>query len=234
MARRRKFHRTAPDRGWIVGRISLAQNFPSGDPDDNTQTYTLFDFADIDPEALTGRIEQDKSDWFVKRCILNIASAARLDGLTEGDCARMWSWGIGTMAIENAERVDTQDPSLPLIGSEVYNLWSRLFQTGCQPAYHVPVLQYAAADPSGTIGLGTVDVGPTAIDPAGYALMFGIWGPAFRTYDFTVSNAGLRNNQECTFAVSQNPSVVGHSWDNGDVLDVDVYYQVLVQKRRGS
>lgn len=229
MARRKRgFRRSAPDRGWIVGHFSANMSFPSGDPDANTIYRTLFDFADIDPEALTGRIEQDKSDWFVKRAILNIAASARLAGLDEGDVMRTFEWGVGTIGVENAASLVANDT--PVFGAEAYNLWARQFQTGVQPAYHIPVLPYAAVEGTGDIRLAVTSA--TGSEAAGWTIMSPVWGPSLRAYDFTVSNAGLRNNQECGIAFTQSQSVTGLSWDEGDTLDVAVWYQILVQKRR--
>lgn len=228
MARRRRFHRTSPDRGWIVGQSGPGSITFDTTGDVKTRYFQLFDFADIDPEALTGRIEQDKSDWFVKRVLLNIALSCRLQGLDEGANVRWVEWAMGTASNENAEQMESS-AGFPVIGPEVYNLWSRQFQSGVMPTYMQGVLPYRV-DP--TEGNTVVAVSTTG-EAAGWLPTAPFWGPAFKTYDFEVSNAGLRNNQSCGLAISmvQGPHPQ-YSWDEADVLDYTWWYQILVQKRR--
>jgi len=231
MARRkRRFHATAPDRGWIVGAFSGTQGMSDTQPV-TTTFLNLFDFADIDPEALTGRIEQDKSDWFVKRVILNIWVSAVLDSLAEDGVFRLVEWACGTIGNENAIAMDND--AVPVLGPEAYNLWSRQFQSGVLPAYHPGLTPLMVSQPANTFAINA-DRSDTDV-AAGWALNGPFWGPAMKEYDFTVSNAGLRNNQVCGIAFSMRddfPSVYG--WDPADSLQFGVTYQVLVQKRRGS
>lgn len=227
MARRRRFHRSAPDRGWVVGQSSV--NMTIGVSEMGTQVLTLFDFADIDPEALTGRIEQDKSDWFIKRVILNGFPMASLDGLADHDSARIFTWAAGTIGVENATEADSTNA--PIIGAEMYNLWSRLFQTGLCPVYHASLLPYAVDTEAPDGGLLTVP-STSGATPAGWTAAFGWWGPARIKEDFTVSNAGLRNNQVCALAIHCGFGTGPFDWAEGDNLAMDFTYQVLVQKRR--
>lgn len=234
MARRkRRFHRTAPDRGWIVGTSNATINFPDSDPDSNTAYYTLFDFADIDPEALTGRIEQDKSDWFVKRVILNLAAQAVLGGTGEGDTHRFYEWAVGTIGTANAEELNNAGggEGYPIIGPEAYNLWSRQFQSGVNVCYHTSILPYASDETTGRLRLA-VDSTDASLE-AGWVLAAPFFGAAMKSYDFTVSNAGLRNNQECGIAITQCQGPLGATnWDGEDFLAIRWWYQILVQKRR--
>jgi len=236
MARRRRFHRSAPDRGWIVGDNKLTAS-PDGGYDDQSFFFTLFDFADLDPEALTGRIEQDKSDWFVKRVILNLAVQSRCDGLDDADNRRWVEWSMGTASIENAEAMDTPVPGFAAFGPEAYNLWARQFQSGVLPAYHPGVMYYGVGNPSNEFGIMTVNgnevPGSGGADPAGSLLMAPYWGPGQKEYDFTVSNAGLRNNQVCGILFTACRGLgPGADWAPNDQLDLRFWYQVLVQKRR--
>lgn len=231
MSRRRKWRSSSPDRGWILGQTAGSLTFPAGDPQWHSSFLTLFDFADIDPEALTGRIEQDKSDWFIKRMILNVAAVAELDGLQGNDVMRLWEWGVGSIAVDAANEIIANDP--PVIGPEVANLWARQFQTAVMPAYHQPILPYMVSQPANEFALA-VDTPTAPGDMAGWTLTALPWGPAFRTFDFTVSNAGLRNNQAVGIAIAQCPAPSGYSWDESDVLRFSFHYQVLLQKRRGG
>lgn len=230
MARKRRFHRTAPDRGWIVGNFTGSLSMSDTQPV-TTGVYNLFDFADIDPEALTGRIEQDKSDWFVKRVILNVWVSAQIDDISEAGIFRLAEWACGTIGNENALRLDTEN--IPLFGPEAYNLWARQFQSGVLPAYHPGITPLTVSNPSNTFAINA-DRNDTNQE-AGWMVNSAFWGPAQKEYDFTVSNAGLRNNQTCVFALSiRDDMPVIYGWDPADVLRFGVYYQVLVQKRRGS
>jgi len=233
---RRRFHRSAPDRGWIVGQMGPTAMVPTNGADDSTRFFTLFDFADIDPESL-GRIDADKSDWFIKRVILDIGFRARLDGLNESDVVRFVQWGMGTIGVENGTELEgaNSGAGFPVIGAEAYNLWSRLFQTGVMPAYHLPVIPYAIGNPSNEFGVAIVQVSENDAsgggDPAGWTLTATPYGSALQHFDFTVSNAGLRNNQVCglAFTLTRGPLI---AWEDGDACDVTVFYRVLMQKRR--
>lgn len=237
MARRkRRFFRktTSPDMGWIVGTAGPTNmNYPAGDPDANSALISLFDFADIDPEALTGRIEQDKSDWFIKRVILHIKAVAVCDGLATYDNTRFFEWGCGVMGNANADEVTTAN--YPVWSPETYNLWARQFQTGVMPAYMPAVVPYGVGNPANELGIATTDAASTTANtPAGWLMPAPFWGPAMQTYDFTVSNAGLRNNQGffVMYAQVQDGPSNGFNWDEGDQLLVNTHYQVLLQKRR--
>lgn len=217
--------------GWIVGASGpTSMSFPSGDPDSNTAVIQLFDFADIDPEALTGRIEQDKSDWFVKRVILTIKTICACDGLLSYDNTRFMEWGIGVMGNANATELSAQN--FPVFSPETYNLWARQFQTGVMPAYMPAVIPYASAEITGDICVQVTTASSSIA--AGFNMPAPFWGPSMQQHDFTVSNAGLRNNQGCYIVYSQvneGPSTA-FNWDEGDVLGVNTHYQVLLQKRR--
>lgn len=230
MARRRwASRRSSPDMGWVVGNTQLSLTH-SGLSDHTAASITLFDFADIDPEALTGRIEADKSDWFIKRAILNIYAAASLEGLGAGDTARLFAWGLTVANTENTN--DLLGTNQTVYGPEWYNNQARILRTGLMPAYHAPVLPLAAGSESGTIGVSTIlGAAPGAADPVGYSLLFGMWGPAARHEDMVVSNAGLRNNQTVEFYCNTIDASI-YGWDGGDALNVELSYQFLMQKRR--
>jgi len=226
--RRRRFHATAPDRGWVVGAFTGSQPMSDTQPI-TTEVYNLFDFSDIDPEALTGRIEQDKSDWFVKRCILNIWLSAQIDDLSEAGIFRTVEWAVGTMGVQNS--VEMAQQNFPVIGAEAYNMWSRQFQSGVMPAYHPGTIPLMVSQPANTFAINA-DRSDTD-ESAGWMVTAPFWGPAQKEYDFTVSNAGLRNNQACILALTMRddmPTVYG--WQPPDLLRFACYYQVLVQKRR--
>jgi len=229
---RRRYARShsSPDRGWIVGQLTLGFPwFSNGSNVTNSYFLNMFDFADIDAEALTGRIEQDKSDWFIKRVILNIHASAYCEGVQTSDHSRLFGWAMGTVGTSDAS-VMGGSPGQPVFGPEAYNLWARQFQSGVMPAYMVGVLPYAVQAPFDGVQLKVQDDNESAA--AGFLPTFPMWGPAGREYDFEVSNAGLRNNQVCGILFTQMPGPGGYDWDEGDVLSISATYQVLVQKRR--
>lgn len=234
--RRRKFYgnRAKPDMGWVVGHTQVNFNRDGGAGDQNTQVIELFDFADVDPEALTGRIEADKSDWFIKRMILNLYAVAQLDGLNQSDTMRLCSWGCATMGA--ADATDTGTGDLAVFGPEWYNRCARILQTGTLPVYHPGFLPYGVGNPSNNIGVLNVngDEIPAngGAEPVGWGPLAPYWGPSHAVIDVPVSSAGLRNNQVVAFVVS-TMDFPGWSWQEGDNLRVKVGYQFLMQKRKG-
>lgn len=225
---RRRFarSRTKPDMGWIVGTSAVQVTGPSP----GTNIDFLFDFADIDPEATTGRVEADKSDWFIKRVIADLHTTADLPGFDQNDCVRIIQWGLSTVGVENANQVNTAPISV--FSGEWFNLQSRILRTGTIPAYHFGQIPIAVANPSNYIAVETVSAGdPGDSDPAGYANQTPWFGSGRKELDFEVSNAGLRNNQGlcltiCTYGLQGLP------WASEDTAYVHIAYRVLMQKRR--
>jgi len=212
--------------GWVVGSsvVALSGVAPS------TNIDFLFDFADIDPEATTGRIEADKSDWFIKRVIADFHTTADLPGLDQNDCVRVVQVGLSTVGVENATAVNDND--FAVFGPEWFNLQSRILRTFTIPAYHFGQLPLSIANPSNYFAVATVDSRQTVdSDPVGFANVAPWFGPARKELDFEVSNAGLRNNQGFCLTVSKY-GLQGLPWQDGDDVYVHVAYRVLMQKRR--
>lgn len=232
---RRRWHsrRASPDMGWIVGKSTVTLSYNSSQ-EQTLAAVDLFDFADIDPEATTGRIEADKSDWFIKRVILNVFGVANLDGVGIEDTARVYNWGLSVAGTSESDEIISNDYAI--FGPEWYNLQARILRTGMAPAYHVPALPLAIANPSNNYALGVTEMGPIEADgggtPVGFVSAFGFWGQSRFVEDFPVSNAGLRNNQTCRFTVCTDDFQGIMNWANGDILGVHLGYQVLMQKRR--
>lgn len=222
MARRRRaaFRRESPDRGWIVGNQSMTLN---ADASQSTTVFSqLFDFADIDPEALTGRIEQDKSDWFIKRIILDVVASVGLsaDPMQATDVARMWACAAITGNNDAISVLQSTDPGV--LSPEAYNQASRTMQTWVRPVYAGAIIAY------GDDGLVATEAGPVLE----YATTAPFWGPARIEADFEVSNAGLRGNWSMGLLYSILPGPGSFDWDVGDALNCMAYYRILVQKRR--
>jgi len=222
---RRRFQRSkhSPDRGWVVGTFTTSTGAIV--PNSNINgSVTLFDFADIDAEALTGRIEQDKSDWFVKRVLLDIYAAVSFDETEPTDVARIYEIGMGIMG--NADVEEFGEQNMRVITPEVFNYWARTFRTYTRPVYAGGLIGY-----TGDFNIATENV-TTGGPVGGFSTTAPFWGPSSISDDFDVSNAGLRNNQSCVilFSVGQGPA--SFNWQEGDNLYVAGTYRILLQKRR--
>lgn len=218
MARKWNRSRTAPDMGWIVGTFGFSV---TKSDEDEVTTEALFDFADVDADALTGRIEQDKSDWFVKRVIMDVYAAVSFDNTTPTDTARLWSMAIGIAGNEDAATIAVQNYGV--YSPEATNLYARTFRTYTRPVYASALIPYTNADFRIATQTDVVN---------SYGVTSTPWGPAMIRDDFEVSNAGLRNNQSCIIQLAQTPGPAGFDWDNLDTLYVQGQYRVLMQKRR--
>jgi len=225
---RRRFHRskTSPDMGWIVDTVRYS--FPAVDVGGSEGAggaivRTLFDFADVDAEALTGRIEQDKSDWFVKRFIVDCFAAVSFENATPTDTARLWALGLGVIPDNNATDIDSNH--LSVYGPEATNLYARTFRTYVRPVYAAALIPYTAE-------FAVAVPGSSGGNPESYGVTSTPWGPSMVRDDFEVSNAGLRNNQAVSLHVSLEPGPAGFTWDIGDQLYISMAYRALLQKRR--
>lgn len=234
---RRRFARSKPDMGWIVGQNSYSMLNEGGNP--RTILDFIFDFSDIDPDAVAGRIEADKSDWFIKRVIIDVYAQAQLAGLAQEDAQRFLTLGLSTIPIENGNKV--VDDDYTIFGPEWFNLQARILHTDSMVIYHPSQLPYAVGNPSNNYGIATVDMGPIEADgggtPAGWVQTAPFLGEAKQHWDLSVSNAGLRNNQGFAFSASMvSPSFNnwGMGWADGDRALIQLFYRVLMQKRRGA
>lgn len=214
---KRKFYRSKhqPDRGWIVGFNNMIFS-----PESFSAIGTLFDFSDIDPEALTGRIEADKSDWFVRRVIAEVYAAVSFTNTTATDVARVWQLGLGVMPNANADEVTAN--AYRVLSGEAYNLWARMFQTWTRPVYAGGLIPYSENQ--------ILAAEPFPVNSYGVTAPF--WGASAIYADIDVSNAGLRNNQAVVWMGSDSEGPGTYDWDPGDVLYLTMNWRVLVQKRR--
>jgi len=180
----------------------------------------LFQFSDINAEALSGAIAADKSDWFVKRVILDIYLSLGAVGGQITDTARLTEWGVGICT--DVVGTDVANANIRPISDEFFDSCARVFQTWQMPVYLGGVVPYdgetiAVTNPS------------TASE---WGVMAPFWGPASAHLDIEVSNAGLRPDQSCELFISQVPGPGSYNWDASDSLNFNVMYKVLLQKRR--
>lgn len=229
MARRRfASKRSQPDRGWVVGRNEITLVNSTSPQSDFT---TFFDFADIDAEALTGRIEADKSDWFIKRFICDIYASVSFSGVGPTDVARIYSIGLGVIDTPSANTIVNADDSV--ISPEAYNSWARLFWTGVKPVYAGGILPSVQNSGEPSPGLHTEGYTTGTSTLTGWSTTAPFWGPSGYHLDMPITNAGLRNNQVCgAFVHLEDGPSNGFNWDSADTLYLSLTYRVLMQKRR--
>lgn len=210
--------------GWIVGSQGGTVT-ESSTPGNEVNITPIFDFVDVDADAITGRIEQDKSDWFVKRVIFDIYAAVSFsaDPQSPTDTARLWSCALGVAGNEDANAIASNNYGV--YSSEATNLFARTFRTYTRPVYASALLPY-----SGSFALAVTDAPPATIGSFGVTST--PWGPAMIRDDFEVSNAGLRNNQSVILQVGLEPGPASFDWDIDDILYWQMTYRILMQKRR--
>lgn len=221
MARRRRkgrFKRTTPDMGWWVSDESLSfekTGIPSA-----LDFSTVFEFDDIDSDD--SLITQDKSDWFIKRVIVDVYPQL-LRNNPLGGPARIWQCAIGTMEFSNADFL-TNSP-LPILNAGFYERWRRLFKTYTRPVY-TPWLP--ALSTNGTLATQSDDT-PVAVADATTP-----FGPSSIHDDFSVSNAGLVDNSGLVIAITSTDTAPGpgYFWQADDSMTAVAYVRVLLQKRR--
>jgi len=210
--------------GWVVGDVQASQTAALDGNIRLAEVVSLFDFADVDAEALTGRIEQDKSDWFVKRAIIDVYAAVSFANTEPTDVARLWQMGLGVIPNANAEEINTEQ--YEVYSPEATNLYARTFRTYSRPVYAGGLIGYTGDQNIATENVTTG--GPTG----GWSTTAPFWGPSMVRDDFEVSNAGLRNNQAVSLHFSMDQGPASFDWDVGDVLYIACAYRFLMQKRR--
>lgn len=225
MGRRRKrkgyFRRVKPDMGWWVSNETLQATKPASGV--GLDMSTVFDFDDINNDNVL--ITQDKSDWFIKRVIIDAFPVLERDAQNNGP-ARLFEFGIGTMEGARAGALITTPQAV--LSPFFYEEWRRLFKSYAKPVYATwePIV-----DPANLL-LGTDEAplsGAPIINTADSP-----WGLSAIHEDFTVSNAGLVSDSALYLAVSTSPlsPTSRYGWNTGDSVHVAANVRVLLQKRR--
>lgn len=219
MARRRRGHfkRAQPDRGWWVGDIEATFTVPGSFSCVNV--VNLFDFEDITMDDL---VTQDKSDWFIKRVILDAYPVITRVAPTAAP-ARIWGLALGTLQDDVALDWDLSAlTSDMLFAPDSMDRWRRLFR-----AYNHPV--YATAQPGFRAGGEIVTSANSVVtrDVCGEP-----WGLSAVHDDFEVSNAGLVPDSGVYAVIGTARGPGSYDWAENDILTVHVYARVLLQKRR--
>lgn len=203
--------------GWFVGGDELQFTVDGSSPGLGSNVQAMFGFADIDSDDAL--ITQDKSDWFIKRVILDAYPVlTRADEISAP--ARIYSFAVGTIPPPGNATVV---PGSDIFTATAFDFWRRLFRSYSRPVYATTLVGTADNDTSVVTSAGPATSKTVADSP---------WGPSSIHDDFEVSNAGLVHNTSlvCAASVALGPSV--YTWDENDILSVFVQWRVLLQKRR--
>lgn len=217
--RRRYFKREAPDRGWFVQGTDLT--FTVTGSAAHVNVVNIFDFEDITADDL---VTQDKSDWFIKRIIVDAYPVITRASNTTNP-ARIWGLGLGSLQDDVALAWDLSALTADqLFRPDSMDRWRRTFRL-----YNRPV--YATWTPA-------VVSGDLAVNEAGSFNRIEVadspWGLSAVHDDFEVSNAGLVPDSGVYAVISTAEGPGAYDWASGDILTVQCYTRTLLQKRRAS
>lgn len=229
MARRRRVrflrNRVKPDMAWIVGEQG-SQAIANADGE-FFSAIQMFGFAQIDQDD--SLIAQDKSDWVIKRVILDLYASCNLDGLLVTDTMRLANYALVTA--DSARMAIDNDEDVQIMSDVFYNSVARTLRTDTAPAYHPHGLPVAQSTPIADAGVLSQSSNSAGIDALGYFPMFAQWGPACLRWDFT-TNCGLRENQGLYLCRSDAAAPGAYDWVEGDSHVATWAFRVLLQKRR--
>lgn len=241
MARRRRRvyrSRVSPDRGWWVGHEFPSVQIPTGATGGAVDLTTVLTHDDITSEEV---VSQDKSDWFVKRVIVEAFPTLYVPqegAWLESSVMRMWSMAIGVMDSEEAASwvVNGSSPGDIIQSPNGFERWARLFRQYNRPVYRTGVLKTIA--PSATTTYDhrlRVETAAASTPPQDDVRVFGEpYGFASVMDDFEVSNAGIRDRQALYVAVGPNLGPNPYFWQSGEVLSIVINLRILLQQRRGT
>lgn len=215
--RRGRFKRSSPDMGWWTSQEELNLTYAPGGA---LSFSTVFDFDNIDSDDAL--ITQDKSDWFIKRVILDLYPVLGRPSSPTSGPARIYEAAVGTMDLSKA--ADLVNSPEEILAPDFYERWRRLFKTYTRPVYAT----YTPALSSGGLLVQTSGM------PAEVNVADSPWGPSSIHDDFSVSNAGLSHESAMFVVVSttETPPSTSYDWISGDTLAASAYVRVLLQKRR--
>lgn len=217
MARRRNrrwIRKPKADMGWMVGSASMLLVHPGGGGP-GTNGGQLFGFNDIDDDIL---IAQDKSDWFIKRLLIDFYPVIGRASLTTAP-ARIYQAAVGTMS-DNDATFWINNEEVIYDGS-TFDHWRRLFRSWTRPVYSTWQPSLNAASLRTTTS--SADANAVVSDP---------WGPSSIHEDMSVSNAGLVADSGVYFFLTTTPGPGSYDWTINDQLNGYLYFKCLLQKRR--
>lgn len=218
--RRGRFKRHKPDMGWFVGG-AVQQLTTSGGGAWNPVTDAIMSFDDINNDDPI--IAQDKSDWFIKRVIIDAYPTLGRASTGTSAPTRLWELGIGTMDITESTALDATTNET-IVDPDTYERWRRLFKTYSRPVYATLTLGLTSSGELVTADAGTINEVNVVDSP---------WGESSIHDDFTVSNAGLVHNSGVYLALTPSNNVSpNYEWLSGESLTVGYTYRILLQKRR--
>lgn len=220
MARRRRrgrFRRQSPDMGWWTSQEEMSFTHTTGEALDFA---TVFEFNDIDADDAL--ITQDKSDWFIKRVILDLYPVVGRPSAPTSGPARIYECALGTMDLAKAANLVSSPQEV--LSADFYEQWRRLFKTYTRPVY-------STWEPTLDGSILQVDTTPTNNE---INVADSPWGAASIHDDFSVSNAGLVHDTAMFVVVSTTDTAPStrFEWAAGDTFSASAYIRVLLQKRR--
>lgn len=224
MARRQRrgfFRKTAPDRGWWIAEGVATVTHPTPATDAAYNSQPILDFFDINADNVL--ITQDKSDWFIKRVLVELYPTLSRASATSAP-ARLYQMGLLTMM--DADNTDLEGGVAPVLSAVTFDAARRVLRTYSRPVY-------ATWQPQLITGASGALRTDAAAAIAGNAVAGEPWGEAHIRDDFEVSNASLVEGSTLYIACSTQGAGPGtYDWAVGDQLLYWWNARVLLQKRR--
>lgn len=202
---------------WAVGAVQV--NLESGTTDG--ATTLMIDYVELDSDPVPA-VSKDKSDWFLKRMIIDGFPTFGGATNTPTSTARLWSWAVATMSYDAAQHV--QDDELPVMDPSTWDIYRRLLQSGVNPVYATWTPALTSDDLHTVSGVAT---------PGDFAVVDHPWGLARVHADFSISNAGLVDESGVYIHCSLEAGPGSYDWVAGETLSTRWIYRALLQKRRG-
>lgn len=229
MARRRgRFRRVKPDMGWFVSPFRGSYVW-DGTAGTRTNMIELMAFAEIDGDG--GIIAKDKSDWFIKRILLDgmfMLNPATFNGVN--DAMKMVPWMLGTWGA--ADAIDMATNGHSVAEPDGFDSARRVIRTGYTPTYlpHGVLVE-------GAIGadFNAQRVKDTSLSSTSYRAAAPYFGVQRIEMDITVSNAGLVPDSSLYLATTTDAAIGAgaYGWETGDGYNYYLGLRVLLQKRAG-
>lgn len=227
MARRKRSFarsRTSPDMGWFLSSGVLINAWEAVAPGVGFGSDPILTFDDI--EELSSSMTKDKSDWFIKRVLVDIYVNIAARGAENSAASRMVDIALFT-APELQVETWNLDPS-EIHQPAFWDITRRMIRTYNRPAYD-PFEPMIDETNGGRVAVTSAS--GTAPADRRFDAGWGYWGPNYVHDDFTVSNAGLV--PESSFFIAMSNASVGPGYFPGDQVAAYWSTRVLLQKRRG-
>lgn len=218
-ARRRGFfRRIKPDMGWYVVTVTTQAEAPTP-IDDYTLPAAIFTFNDIDSDPPT--VSKDKSDWFVRRVLVD----GFMDWVGQSANTRQAAFAqFACCTADEREAINIEQANVAPISTTVYESVARVLHTEARLVYRS--LPYVH------------DISPVqdalVVTTAGSADRFG-WKDQPRGNEFHYdlkTNFSLRESQAFYWLSGWDAGLGIYPWAADDTLSTASVWRFLLQKRR--